>query len=109
VGFILAFIGLLPMTIYDGGLLSCIAWGERAARVTTYLSVLLLLLIDMNYATYWAVAIVALLLAGRPVRLKLLDEVSALSSSRRWVFIGSLVLAFLCLPVPHSLATFPLP
>jgi hypothetical protein len=109
VGFILAFIGLLPMTIYDGGFLSSIAWGERAARATTYLSVLLLLLIDMNNATYWAVAIVALLLAGRPVRLKLLDDVSALSSTRQWVLIGTLVLALLCLPVPHSLATFPLP
>jgi hypothetical protein len=109
VGFILAFIGLLPMAIFDGGLLSCIAWGERVARATTYLSVLFLLVIDMNYATYWAVAIVALLLAGRPVRLKFLDDVSGLSSSRRWIFVGSLVLAFLCLPIPHSLATFPLP
>jgi hypothetical protein len=109
VGFILAFIGLLPMAIFDGGLLSSIAWGERAARATTYLSVLLLLVIDMNYATYWAIAIVALLLAGRPVRLKFLDDVSGLSSSRQWIFVGSLVLAFLCLPVPHSLATFPLP
>jgi hypothetical protein len=108
-GFILVFICLLPMAVFDGGLLASAAWGERAARATTYLSVLLLLVLDMNYATYWAVAIVALLLAGRPVRLKLQDEVSGLSTSRQWVFIGSLVLAFLCLPVPHSIATFPLP
>ena len=108
-GFILVFIGLLPMALFDGGLLANAAWGERAARATTYLSVLLLLVIDMDYATYWAVAIVALLLAGRPVRLKLLDEVSELSASRQWVFVGCLVLACLCLPVPHSIATFPLP
>ena len=108
-GFILVFIGLLPMALFDGGLLVSAAWGERAARAATYLSVLLLLVLDMNYATYWAVAIVALLLAGRPVRLRLQDEVSRLSTSRQWVFIGALVLAFLCLPVPHSLATIPLP
>ena len=108
-GFILVFIGLLPMALYDGGLLASAAWGDRAARAATYLSVLLLLVLDMNYATYWAVAIVALLLAGRPVRLRLQDEVSSLSTSRQWIFIGSLVLAFLCLPVPHSIATFPLP
>jgi len=108
-GFVLVFICLLPMAIFDGGFLSNLAWGERAARVTTYLSVLLLLVIDMNYATYWATAIVALLLAGRPVRLKLLDGVSGLSSGRRWVFVGSLILAFLCLPIPHTLATIPLP
>ena len=108
-GFILVFIGLLPMALFDGGLMASAAWGDRAARGTTYLSVLLLLVLDMNYATYWAVAIVALLLAGRPVRLRLQDEVSGLSRSRQYVFIGSLVLAFLCLPVPHSIATFPLP
>jgi hypothetical protein len=108
-GFVLVFIGLLPMAVFDGGLLTCTALGERAAKVTTYLSVLVLLLIDMNYATYWAVAIIALLLAGRPVKLKLLDEVSGLSASRKWAFVGSIVLAFLCLPAPHSLATFPLP
>ena len=108
-GFILVFICLLPMALFDGGLLASAAWGDRAARAATYLSVLLLLVLDMNYATYWAVAIVALLLAGRPVRLKLQDEVSGLSTSRQWVFIGSLILAFLCLPVPHSIATFPLP
>ena len=108
-GFILVFICLLPMALFDGGLMASAAWGDRAARAATYVSVLLLLVLDMNYATYWAVAIVALLLAGRPVRLKLQDEVSGLSVSRQWVFIGSLVLAFLCLPFPHSIATFPLP
>ena len=108
-GFVLVFICLLPMAIFDGGLLANVAWGEKAARGTTYLSVLVLLIIDMNVAPYWAVAIVALLLAGRPARLKLRDEVSRLSSSRRWVFVGTLVLAFLCLPIPHSLATLPLP
>ncbi len=107
-GFVLAFIGFLPIALYDGGLLSNLAWGEKAARATTYLSVLLLLIIDIDYATYWAVAIVALLIAGRPIKLKLLDEVSGLSTSRQWVFIGTLVLALLCLPIPHSIATFSL-
>ena len=108
-GFILAFIGFLPMALFDGGLLSSIAWGEKAARAATYLSVLILLMMDMEYATYWAVAIVALLLAGRPIRLKFLDEVSPLSSSRRWFLAGILVLAFLCVPITHSLATIQLP
>ena len=109
VGFILVFIGLLPMAIYDGGFLVTAAWGERAARATTYLSVLLLILVDAGFWIYWAVAIVALLLAGRPARLRLRDEVSGLSRSRQWVFVGALVLAFLCAPVPHSLALVPLP
>lgn len=108
-GFVLVFISLLPMAIFDGGFLSSLALGGRAARASTYLSVLLLLVIDMNYATYWATAIVSLLLAGRPLRMRVLDEVSGLSNSRKLVFAGSIVLALLCLPVPHSLATIPLP
>ena len=108
-GFIMVFICLLPMAIFDGGLLASVSWGDRAARAATYVSVLLLLILDMTYATYWAVAIVVLLLAGRPVRIRLLDEVSALSTKRQWIFVGALALAFLCLPVPHSIATFSLP
>ena len=108
VGFILAFIGLLPMASFDGGFLSNLAWGQRTARVLTYLSVLTLLVIDMGSASYWAIAIVALLLAGRPFRLKLLDEVSELSSSRRWMYVLALAAGFLALPFPHDLATLPL-
>ena len=108
VGFILVFICLLPMSIFDGGYLIMLAWGGRASRAATYLSVLFLLMLDVDFVIYWAVAIVALLLAGRPAKLKLLDEVSPLSRSRQWVFIATLVLAFLALPVPHSIATFPL-
>jgi membrane-associated protease RseP (regulator of RpoE activity) len=106
VGFILAFIGLLPMASYDGGFLANIAWGQRGARLASYLSVLALLVLDTP--TYWALAIVALILAGRPFQIKLLDDVSPLSSTRQWIFIGTLVLAFLCLPLPQNLATFPL-
>lgn len=107
ISFLLAFIALLPMATFDGGLLTSIAWGSKAARVTSYLSVLGLLVIDTP--NYWALAVVVLLLAGRPSQLKVLDEVSRLSSSRQWLLIGLLVLAFLCLPIPKNLATFPLP
>ncbi|MDA4120272.1 MAG: hypothetical protein OK436_06760 [Thaumarchaeota archaeon] len=108
VGFILAFIGFLPMASFDGGYLSNLAWGPRIGRASTYLSVLTLLVVDMGTASYWAIAIVALLLAGRPFRLKLLDEVSELSSRRRWVYLVALVAAFFAIPFPHDLATLPL-
>ena len=109
VGFILVFVCLLPMAIFDGGYLMTAAWGGRAARGATYVSVLFLLMVDVDFAIYWAVAIVGLLLAGRPAKLKLLDGVSPLSSPRRWVFLGTLVLAFLAMPFPHSIETYPLP
>jgi len=105
--FIVAFIALLPMAFFDGGFLAATAGGERFARGASYLSVLALMVLDTP--TYWALAIVVLILAGRPFQLRLLDGVSGLSSSRKWVFVGSVVLAFLCLPFPHNLGTLPLP
>ena len=106
VGLILVFIGLLPMATFDGGYLSLAAWGERAARALTYVCAFGLLLLDTP--TYWALAVFVLLLAGRRYSLKLLDSVSELSTSRQWIFIGTLVLAFLCLPLPHNLGTLSL-
>jgi len=106
VGFILVFIGLLPMAFYDGGFLSSLVLPEGPARLASYLSVLALLVLDTP--TYWALAVVVLLLAGRPFQLRLRDEVSGLSTARRWVFLGAVVLAFLCLPFPHNLGTLPL-
>jgi hypothetical protein len=107
VGFFVIFFAFLPMATFDGGLLSLASLGERASKALTYLSVLALLLLDTP--NYWSLAIIVLLLAGRTNQLKLLDDVSDISTSRRWVFLGSVVLAFLCLPIPHNLGTLPLP
>jgi hypothetical protein len=107
IGFILVFLALLPMASYDGGLLATIAWGQRAARVASYLSILALIVLDTW--TYWAIAVIALLLVGRPNQLRLQDEVSPLSRSRQWILVGAVVLAFLCLPIPKNIATLPLP
>ena len=106
VGFILAFIGLLPMAFYDGGFLSFLALGEGRARAASYAGVIVLMVLDTPI--YWPLAIIALLLAGRRFEVRTLDEVSDLSQSRKWVLVGTLVLALLCIPFPQNLGTFPL-
>ena len=105
VGFLLAFVGLLPISSYDGGYLSSVALGARAARAANYLTVLAFFALDTP--NYWALGLVAFFLAGRPFQVKVYDDVSALSGSRRWVLVGTLVLAILCLPIPKNLAYFP--
>ena len=102
IGFILAFVMLLPMTVYDGGNLTSLVIGPDRSRTSTFLCVLLLLLVDTP--NYWALAVVVLVVAGRPAQLKLLDEVSPVSRSRRYLMVGSIVLAFLCMPLPGNLA-----
>jgi len=106
VGFLLTFISFLPMASFDGGYLSSLAWGQRVARVATYLSVLTLIALDTP--NYWALAVVVLVIAGRPVQLQLLDQVSDLSQLRKLLYLGALLLAFLSLPIPQNIATLPL-
>jgi Peptidase family M50 len=106
VGFILAFISLLPMTLLDGGHLANVVLGQRWQRAATYLSVFLLLSLDTP--SYWAIAILVLILAGRPAQMNLLDEVSELSKSRRAAYVLVLVVALLCVPLPGNFATLPL-
>lgn len=107
VAFTLALIGFLPMVSFDGGYLTNLALGSRAGRALSYASVLVLLVLDTP--NYWALAVVVLLLVGRPFQIRTLDGVTPLSSTRRWLFVGTLVLAALCIPFPQNLASFPLP
>ncbi len=106
VGFLLTFIGLLPMASFDGGHLFSLGWGAKGTRLATYLSVFALIALDTP--NYWALAIVVLLVAGRPAVPRVLDEVSSISRSRRWLYLGALALAFLSIPVPQTLAFLPL-
>jgi hypothetical protein len=108
VGLILTFVGLLPMASFDGGHLSSLSWGPRASRITTYLSVIFLISVDPP--AYWALAVVVLLLmsSGRNSEPQLLDEVSPISETRRWLYLCAVVLALLCMPLPQTIAGFPL-
>ena len=106
VGFALTFISLMPMSLFDGGFLASTVLGERGIRAATFLSVLALIVIDTP--TYWAPALLTLLVAGRQQRIQLLDEVSRPARSKRVLFVLALILALLCLPIPQNLATFSL-
>jgi Peptidase family M50 len=106
VGFILAFVSLLPMTLFDGGHLASAVLGQRWQRAMTYLSVFLLLSLDTP--SYWAVAVVVLVLAGRPAQLKLQDEVSEISRSRKVAYLVVLLVALCCIPIPGNFATLTL-
>jgi Peptidase family M50 len=107
VGFFLTFIALLPMSFFDGGYLASSVLGERGVRVGTYLGVLALIVLDTP--NYWVPAIFTLLIASRQQRVQLLDEVSKPARRKRALFVLAIILAFLCIPIPQNLVTFPLP
>ena len=108
VGLILTFVSLLPMATFDGGYLSSLSWGPGASRAASYLCVFLLISVDLP--TYWVVAIVVLLLMNlsRSSEPQLLDEISRLSNRRKWLYVGALAMALLCMPLPHTIAGLPL-
>jgi len=105
-GFPLTFVSLLPMVFFDGGYLISAVFGSVPARVGTYLSVLVLILIDVP--DYWALAIVVLLLAARPFDIRTRDEVSGISQGRKALYLAMILLAILSVPIPQTIATFPL-
>ncbi len=106
VGFLLTFIGVLPMASFDGGHLSNLTLGPKITRAATYVCVFALISLDIP--NYWALAIVVLLVAGRPAEVKVLDEISEVSRGKRWLYLGALILGLLSLPMPHYFANFPL-
>lgn len=105
-GFLIYFLNILPIVRLDGGNMFSAALGERGIRSAAYLSVLALIIIDAP--TYWAIAIFVLLVAGRPGSLQVLDEVSPPSNRKKFIMLGAILLAFLCLPLPQNLAFLPL-
>jgi hypothetical protein len=96
------------MAAFDGGHISSTLWGPGRARVATYLSVILLLVLDTNELSYWGVAIAVLLIGGRPLKLTFMDEVSGVSRMRVIIYLALLAVAFLTIPIPHDIATLPL-
>jgi hypothetical protein len=106
IGFLLTFLTLLPMTFFDGGYMASTVMGGRGVRLATYLSIIALVAIDTP--TYWAPAIIVLLISSRQPKVQLLDEVSPPAPSKRVLLLLAILLAFLCLPIPQNVATFPL-
>src|SRR2546428_13906473 len=101
-GLILSFFNLLPATQLDGGQLCESVFGYRGLRITTYLSIIALLVLDTP--NYWIMAVIVLVIAGRPARLTTLDEVSEASRGKKVLFAAALLLALASVPIPQNIA-----
>ncbi len=105
-GLILTFFNLLPATQLDGGQLCESILGYRRLRTATYLSIIALLLLDTP--NYWIMAVIVLVIAGRPAHLTTLDEVSEASRAKKMLFAVVLLLAVSSVPIPQNIATLQL-
>ena len=98
VGFLITFINLLPAWQLDGGHLARTLVGPKLHRYATYGSMAILVLLN-----FWVMALLILFLSSRSPSANPLDDISPLSKNRKLAYVGIIVLAILCAPLPSGL------
>jgi len=98
IGFLITFLNLLPAWQLDGGHLARTLLGSKLHRYATYGSMAILVLLD-----FWLMAILILVLSSKNPSANPLDDISPLSKNRKLAYVGIIVLAVLCAPLPSGL------
>ncbi len=95
IGFLITFLNLLPAWQLDGGHMARTLLGSKMHRYATYGSMAILVLLN-----YWLMAILIFVMSSRNPSASPLDDVSPLSRNRKLAYIGIIVLAIVCAPLP---------
>lgn len=97
IGFLITFLNLLPAWQLDGGHMARTLLGQKMHRYATYGSMAILVLLN-----YWLMAILILIMSSRSPSASPLDDISPLSRNRKFAYIGIVILAVLCAPLPSG-------
>ena len=98
IGFLITFLNLLPAWQLDGGHMARTLLGVKLHKYATYGSMIILVLLN-----YWLMAILIFFMSSRNPSASPLDDVSPLSRNRKLAYVGIIVLAVLCAPLPSNL------
>ena len=104
IGFLITFLNLLPAWQLDGGHMARTLLGQKIHRYATYGSMLVLVLLN-----YWLMAILILVMSTKNPSATPLDDISPLTKNRKLAYIGIVILAVLCAPLPSGLFSGILP
>jgi len=104
IGFLITFLNLLPAWQLDGGHMARTLLGVKLHKYATYGSMLILVLLG-----YWLMALLILFMSSRNPSASPLDDVSPLSRNRKLAYVGIIVLAVLCAPLPSDFLSGLLP
>ena len=97
IGFLITFLNLLPAWQLDGGHMARTLLGVKLHRYATFASMGILVLLN-----YWLMALLILFMSSRNPSAMPLDDVSPLSRNRKLAYVGIIVLAILCAPLPSE-------
>lgn len=98
IGFLITFLNLLPAWQLDGGHMARTLLGPKLHKYATYGSMAILVLLD-----FWLMAILILVLSSKNPSANPLDDISPLTKNRKLAYVGVIVLAILCAPLPSGL------
>ena len=104
IGFLITFLNLLPAWQLDGGHMARTLLGQKIHRYATYGSMLVLVLLN-----YWLMAILILIMSTKNPSATPLDDITPLTKNRKLAYIGIIILAVLCAPLPSGLFSGILP
>jgi membrane-associated protease RseP (regulator of RpoE activity) len=104
IGFLITFLNLLPAWQLDGGHMARTLLGQKIHRYATYGSMLVLVLLG-----FWLMAVLILVMSTKNPSATPLDDISPITRNRKIAYIGIIVLAFLCAPLPSGLFSGLLP
>ena len=104
IGFLITFLNLLPAWQLDGGHMARTLFGAKLHKYATYGSMAILVLLN-----YWLMALLILFMSSRNPGATPLDDVSPLSKNRKLAYLGIIVLAILCAPLPSGFLSGLLP
>ncbi|MDH3191251.1 MAG: site-2 protease family protein [Nitrosopumilus sp.] len=97
IGFLITFLNLLPAWQLDGGHMARTLLGPKLHRYATFGSMAILVLLG-----YWIMAMLILIMSARNPSANPLDDISPLTKNRKMIYIGVIVLAILCAPLPAN-------
>lgn len=97
-GFLITFLNLLPAWQLDGGHMSRTILNATIHRYVTFGSMLVLVVLN-----FWVMALLILVLSMMSPSPGTMDRVTPLTANRKKVYVGVLVLAALCAPLPSAL------
>jgi len=98
IGFFITFLNLMPAWQLDGGHMARTFFGAKWHRYSTYGTLIVLALIGFEFA-----AIMIYFLSRRGLSAIPLDDMSPISKNRKLSYLGIIVLAVLCIPIPENI------